>query len=319
MAYTVRTETEADYARVAELISLGYPEPVDAEQVREWRRNAADDGNQRHVVADSEDGRVAGYAHALHDAWDRPGVFWLHIAVDPKERRHGLGDLLLDETLAVARERGATLLRGEVREANAAAGMPFAERHGFRVERHIFESTLDLTMFDETRFAGHVEQIEDAGIRFTSLADLGNTEDAQRRLHALNERLALDNPGTSRQSKRPFETFWNDVFNASWFRPEAQIVALVDDEWIGLSAAAYYADSNSAYNMMTGVSPAFRGRGIALALKLRVLRVAQSWGAAYIRTNNDSENAPMLAVNRKLGYRPEPGYFRMVRELESQG
>jgi hypothetical protein len=29
-------------------------------------------------------------------------------------------------------------------------------------------------------------------------------------------------------------------------------------------------------------------------------------GARYPRTNNDSQNAPMLVVNRKLGYRPEP-------------
>lgn len=91
MTYTVRTETEANYARVAELVSLGYPELVDAKQVREWRRNAAGDGIQRHVVADAEDGRVAGYAHALHDAWDGVGSFWLHIAVDPKERRHRVG------------------------------------------------------------------------------------------------------------------------------------------------------------------------------------------------------------------------------------
>lgn len=319
MTYAVRTEAEADYARVAELLSLGYPEPVDAAQVREWRRNAVDKGTQRHVVADDEARQVVGYAHALHDSWDGAGVFWLHVAVDPKERRHGLGDLLFGEMLAFAREHGATRLRGEVREANAEAGMPFAERHGFRVERHIFESTLDLTTFDETRFAGQVERMEEAGIHFVSLTELGNTEEAQRRLHALNERLALDNPGTSRQEQRPFEAFRGDVFEASWFRPDGQILALVGDEWVGLSAAGYYADSNSAYNMMTGVAPAYRGRGIALALKLLALRAAKGWGAAYIRTNNDSENAPMLAVNRKLGYRPELGYYRIARELERQG
>lgn len=30
-------------------------------------------------------------------------------------------------------------------------------------------------------------------------------------------------------------------------------------------------------------------------------------GAASIRTRYDSENAPMLAINRKLGYQQEPG------------
>jgi GNAT superfamily N-acetyltransferase len=59
--------------------------------------------------------------------------------------------------------------------------------------------------------------------------------------------------------------------------------------------------------MITGVDRPYRGRGLALALKLRTIRLARRYGAAYIRTHNDSENAPMLALNRKLGYQPEPG------------
>ena len=62
---------------------------------------------------------------------------------------------------------------------------------------------------------------------------------------------------------------------------------------------------------------AWRGRGIALALKLLAIRAARRYGARYLRTNNDSENAPMLAVNRKLGYQPAPGYYRMSARLAS--
>jgi hypothetical protein len=43
--------------------------------------------------------------------------------------------------------------------------------------------------------------------------------------------------------------------------------------------------------------------------------VARRLGAGTIRTNNDSLNAPMLAINRKLGYCPLPGYFRLVKHL----
>ena len=317
MSYTVRTETEADYARVAALLSLGYPEPVDERQVREW--HAPPEQTDRHAVAEAAEGRVVGYAHTLRDPCDPPGAFWLHVAVDPAERRQGIGAALHADALAFALARGATQLRGEVREANAADGMPFAQTCGFRVERHIFESTLDLSGFDETRFSGHIEALEQAGVRFFSMADLGNAEEAQRRLHALNEHLGLDVPGQHREHGRTFDAFQREVFQTAWYRPEGQIVAVTgDDEWIGLSAAGYFAETSSAYNMMTGVVPAYRGRGVALALKLLVIRAAQHWGAAYTRTNNDSENAPMLAVNRKLGYRPEPGYYRMLRELEKR-
>jgi hypothetical protein len=34
---------------------------------------------------------------------------------------------------------------------------------------------------------------------------------------------------------------------------------------------------------------------------------------SIIHTNNDSENVPMLAVNRKLGYGPEPRYYWVAR------
>lgn len=317
MPHFVRPETEADYARVAELLSQGYPEPVDAEQVRDWRRGAALDSIRRHVGVAGDDHQFVGYAHALRDSWDPPGVFWLHVAVDPARRRCGVGVALYADVLAFAREHGATRLHAEVREACAGEGMSFAERCGFHVERHIFESTIDLTAFDEERFAGHVEALERAGIRFFSMADLGNTEDAQRRLHALNERQVLDIPGQARH-ERPFDAFQRSVCQAAWYRAGGQILAADGDEWIGLSAIGYFAETNSAYNMMTGVAAPYRGRGLALALKLLAIRAARSWGAAYTRTNNDSENAPMLAVNRKLGYRPEPGYYRMAHDLEER-
>ena len=45
------------------------------------------------------------------------------------------------------------------------------------------------------------------------------------------------------------------------------------------------------------------------------IRCAKAFGAATIRTNNDSENAPMLAINRKLGYKPLPGKYLLHKQL----
>jgi len=38
-------------------------------------------------------------------------------------------------------------------------------------------------------------------------------------------------------------------------------------------------------------------------------------GAAYLRTHNDSRNAPMLAVNQRYGYRPRPGQIWVAKAL----
>jgi hypothetical protein len=55
------------------------------------------------------------------------------------------------------------------------------------------------------------------------------------------------------------------------------------------------------------------------ALKLLAIRCARRcarrYGAVYIRTHNDSENAPILAINRKLGYQPRPGLYQYALTL----
>ena len=162
--------------------------------------------------------------------------------------------------------------------------------------------------------AGRVEAVGATGIRFFSLADAGDTEEARRKLHAVNTAVSADTPGTD-GGFPSFEEF-NEMFNTvSWFRPEGQIVAVDGDTYIGLAAVGYFAETNSMYNMITGVLPAYRGRKIAQALKLLTIRYAKKFGAATIRTSNDSENAPMLAINRKLGYKPLPGKYLLHREL----
>lgn len=309
---TIRPEREEDYARVAELLSMDYAEPVAVEQVREWRSQPPPERIAHRVVAVAADGSIAGYAHALRDSWMISGLFWLHVGVDASARKAGIGMRLYEEVAGFALANGASIYRAETHE-RSAEGLRFAQRLGFHQERHIFESTLDLATFDETPFAAKLAEAQATGIRFASLAELGDTQEARHKLHALNEEAALDVPGSD-HTPRPYDAFAAQILAARWFRPEGQIAALDGEEWVGLGAVGIFDETHSAYNMFTGVRRSHRGRGIAQALKLLVIRYARQSGATYIRTNNDSENAPMLAVNRKLGYKPEPGFYRLRRE-----
>ncbi len=305
--------TQTDFPRIAELYNTSNPEPITAGQLQEWEHQNPQEQIRHRMVAVDEHGQIIGYNDAGRDPWMPAGLFDLHMLVDPAQRHQGIGALLYQDALRFCQEHGATRLQGQVRD-NCEPCLHFARQHGFQVTRHSFESTLDLATFDEARFAGHMEAIQASGIHFFTLADQGNTLEAQRRLYDLNARLVADIPGN--QGWLSFNDFLAQVCAASWYRVDGQIIAAAGDTWVGMAAVGYFEHTRSMYNMITGVERAYRGRGIALALKLLGIRCARAYGAAYIRTHNDSENAPMLAINRKLGYQPLPGLYRVTLNLE---
>jgi GNAT superfamily N-acetyltransferase len=69
------------------------------------------------------------------------------------------------------------------------------------------------------------------------------------------------------------------------------------------------------WTAFTGTHRAYRGRGIARAVKLQTLAQAAELGVPEVRTDNDSENAPMLHINETLGYTTMPGYVSFVKRL----
>jgi GNAT superfamily N-acetyltransferase len=148
------------------------------------------------------------------------------------------------------------------------------------------------------------------GFRFFSLAEAGVTDENKHKLYEVNRDAALDDPGNS-GSFSDFYAFSKNVFDASWFRADTQILASLADRWVGLSAIGLYPEEGYAYNAFTGILRDYRDRGLAQALKLQTILLAKKEGARYIRTHNDSHNAPMLAINRKLGYQPEPGIYQV--------
>jgi len=92
--------------------------------------------------------------------------------------------------------------------------------------------------------------------------------------------------------------------------PDASFAALVDGELAGVTMIRVDRPSGRAQNNLCGVRPPYRGRGLALLLKSHSLRRAAELGATIALTDNDETNAPMLAVNTRLGYTP------LARRLE---
>jgi RimJ/RimL family protein N-acetyltransferase len=74
-------------------------------------------------------------------------------------------------------------------------------------------------------------------------------------------------------------------------------------------------ESGRGANMFTGTQRAYRGRGLGLAVKLASIAWAREHGITQIATRNDETNAPMLAINRRLGYRPSGRRVEWLKPL----
>lgn len=303
----------SDAADLARLYSYTTAEPITEETVLDWWTPR--EGEVRvTMLACDEKGQAIGYWDLDRETWTTPGHFYAKVIVAPQERGHGLGSRMYAAALEAACAHGATHLESRVREGDQAS-LQFAERRGFKIEHHTFESTLDLTSFNEHRFDDLMARLSGQGFRFFSLAEAGLNEENKRKLYEVNRASGLDNPGNDGVFP-DYYAFSKNVFEASWFRADTQILAAQGEQWVGLAAIGIYPVDNHAYNAFTGILREYRGRGLAQALKLQTILLAKREGVRYVRTHNDSNNAPMLAVNRKLGYRPEPGYYELLGVLD---
>jgi GNAT superfamily N-acetyltransferase len=315
MTFTVRPcVIPDDCVDMAAISSAVNPEPVTAEQLENQYRAMPADAVVHMLLAVSHDSRPVGYGAVRHLAHEAPGRFHIRALTPPDCRRQGVGGLLYDQLEALAREHGATLLETYVRD-NDPLSLAFAQKRGFATDRHAFESRLDLATFDEARFAGTTEAVKAGGIRFFSLAD-DPAEENLRRFYDLVWLISSDLPGYTFASPPPYELWAAQVLKGPKVRQDLLLIAAEGDRWVGFNINVVSPANGSIYNGGTGVDRDYRGRSIALALKLEAIRRARASGAPYMRTNNDSQNAPMLAVNRKLGYQPSPGIYEMLKQLQ---
>ena len=315
---TIRAFTPADYPPVVALNNLVWPDEV--QTVDEFRSNDEHrDPKCRwgRWVAEL-DGQVVGWAQ--HDQLAgryHPGKYWLEFYVHPDHRRAGVGAALYNQVIAALLPYDPLLVRVALRN-DMPDCIGFLTRRGFREDWHSWESRLDVVAFDPQPFVGVVERVQAQGIVFKTFRELDGDPDRDRKLFDLMAETRADAPMRDPATPLEFERWRETTIHGSHMDPDGYFVALAGDEYVGVSNLLAAREGLDVEVSWTGVRRAYRGRDIALALKLLGIDYARQQGYAYLRTMNNSLNAPMLAINAKLGYARLTAWLYYVQYLREE-
>ena len=308
---------ESDFGQIAVLISSQEDDPTlesDLGEDYEKQRESL----IRIMAAEDVQGQMAGFYWAYRNKVEA-GWASFYLVVRPETRRQGVGSLLYEDLLQTVKDVKMDKLRVNVRD-NFPEGRAFAERRGFTENRHTIGMELDLLAFDDRSYIQVIKKLKNEGFRFTTMEELGDTEEAQRKLYTLNDSASASTPGQGGEHAwSSFEDFRQSVCRSGWYRPAGQIVAIdtASGAWAAMSAITRMDGRDYAYNLFTGVDLPYRGRKLGQAVKALALRYARSvLKTNIVRTHHNTRNQPMIAIDNKFGYRLLPGSFLMEKDLK---
>lgn len=301
----LRRSGEDDQHGIEALSEAVYPEYRG--QSHAWRPAEQYDGERLsrygYVATDANTERVVGYG-AVRTS--RLPYARLDLMVHPTWRRHGVGGSLLELLLADARALHAITLQARARADNLDA-LAFLAGRGFEERHRMYGLRLVVADAELTPFLPVVERVGAMGIVLSTYAhEREHDRGYLPKLHALQNAVLPDwsDPDPAPIASMSLEDFARRLQEADPL-PDALYIARCGEEYVGYSGM---------FALGTAVHPAYRGRGLATALKVRTIEYAKRLG--YESAITCTANPAMLAINEKLGYRRELTEVRLIRRLK---
>jgi GNAT superfamily N-acetyltransferase len=289
-----RCADETDERLSLEVYNAVWPhDALTMDEVRSYKKSVP-----KHVdLVARIDGEIAGSAFASIQP-QRPDVVVALVTVLAEQRRGGVGTAFYESISAWAREQGLHTLEAVLTDDDPES-LAFAERRGFVEDRR------------EKGVALHLAEIQPPpveppdGVEIVTWAE---RPELVRGMYEVALEASPDVPGWEDELVEPFEDWLAHDMQGSGDRPEATFVALAGEEVVGYAKFSLTAaQPTTAHHDLTGVKRAWRGRGIARALKATQIRWAKANGYEELRTRNDERNAPIRHLNREFGYVPAIG------------
>lgn len=314
----VRPFTEDDYAHLVSIGTASFPDdPLNEEELR--HNDAAWDQSRYwfvRFVAEDESGMVVGTGRMNHMPWEfAPDRYVMNVTVRPQHRRRGVGGALYDYVVETLRERGARSLRSWVQKETMTDSLTFLAHRGFREVQRGWESRLVVAAFDFTRFTKAEERAISQGITLTTLAaERARDPEASRRVHEMMQTIGGDVPGTGQFTPIAYDHWLAQDVETPKALPEAFFLAKDGDRYVGVSLMQRRLEQPEVLSQeLTGLLREYRGKGIAMALKLQTVKYARDHGYREIRTANDVRNRPMLRINEAMGFVKQPAWIAFER------
>ncbi|PUA79026.1 GNAT family N-acetyltransferase [Nocardioides currus] len=255
------------------------------------------DSPRRLMLLARLDGRVVG--SGLADLSDSASTGSVAPRVLPGHRRRGVGTALLDRLTEHVAGLGMPRIRATVDDDGSLA---FAHRLGYEDTDHEVEQTK--TVGEAPALTGVPDGVEVV------------TEDDRPGLWA----ACYDTFGHQALADFALSTPLEvsaERWATSWLG-DPMFLAVRDGDVIGCAGLVRDTDTPTrAENALTAVRRDWRGRGLAVHLKLRTLAWAAENGVTEVYTWTQDGNAAMRTLNEKLGYTTTRSSTMVARSLPS--
>jgi GNAT superfamily N-acetyltransferase len=304
LAGVIRAASLDDAPAVADLMAAVHVEfPTTADAIRHWMTTHLPEEHQASWCAQEPGGAVVGWATTGIDLeTSTPGVAWVGVSVRQDRRGRGLGTALWELAEGHARSVGARRLLCRSRGDEASLR--------FMTGRGLTRTAEEETLVVDPRTVEPAAAPD--GVELVPFRQLG---DDPSPVFALEAETVIDMPSEEPIDSMAYETWVKRYWSNPLLDLEASIVALDRGQPAAYSRLYTNRSLGRGFNAGTGTLRSHRGRGLATLAKRASLARAGELGLTAVYTGNDATNAPMLAINRRLGYRPADKTYMWVVDV----
>ena len=258
-----------------------------------------------------------GFGDLGHVPWSfHPKRFQGRIYVDKTHQNRGIGQFIYENLMSFASGLQAEEFWGYARE-DMPVSLAFLAKRGFRERLRSWESRLSTATVNISQFSRYLEKASNAGVEISSLSrELEVDQECYKKLYHLSQTLMADVPSPFPYTPVSYEQWHSFDMKDPGLLPDVYAIAKHGADYVGLSSVRRLdKEPHGLYQVLTGVRREYRGKGIAFAMKLKVIERAQRQGYDLIKTENATDNEAIIGINVKLGFQRQTGWVDLSKTL----